>query len=190
MCGKNDSVRLFPQFIIKDFFGFFTIIGLLSLFTIFFFPNDLGHPDNYIRADSMVTPKHIIPEWYFLPFYAILRAIPNKLGGVVAMFFSILILFLLPILGKFRTKSCKFILVMQFFFWFFITDVLFLGILGACIVEQPYILISQLASIFYFSFFFLILPSLNLFEETIFENEDPDLFWGYEYLCLPIPKIK
>lgn len=62
VCGKNDSVRLFPQFIIKDFFGFFTIIGLLSLFTIFFFPNDLGHPDNYIRADSMVTPKHIIPE--------------------------------------------------------------------------------------------------------------------------------
>jgi len=96
--------------------GFFSIIGFLSILTVFYYPNALGHPDNYIRADSLVTPKHIVPEWYFLPFYAILRAIPNKLGGVLAMFFSILILFLLPFLGRFKTKSSKFIQVMQFFF--------------------------------------------------------------------------
>jgi ubiquinol-cytochrome c reductase cytochrome b subunit len=111
-----DSVKLYPQFIIKDFFGFFTIIGFLVLFTVYYYPNALGHPDNYIRADSLVTPKHIVPEWYFLPFYAILRAIPNKLGGVIAMFSSILILFLLPFLGRFKCKTSKFMVVMQFWF--------------------------------------------------------------------------
>jgi quinol-cytochrome oxidoreductase complex cytochrome b subunit len=80
------------------------------------YPNVLGHPDNYIRADSLVTPKHIVPEWYFLPFYAILRAIPDKFSGVVAMFGSILILFLLPFLGRFKTKSSKFFVLVQFFF--------------------------------------------------------------------------
>jgi len=93
ICGKVDSIRFYPKYITKDIFGFFLIVGSLSLITVFFFPNLLGHPDNYIRADALVTPKHIVPEWYFLPFYAILRAIPNKLGGVLAMFASIIILF-------------------------------------------------------------------------------------------------
>jgi quinol-cytochrome oxidoreductase complex cytochrome b subunit len=91
------------------------------------YPNVLGHPDNYIRADSLVTPKHIVPEWYFLPFYAILRAIPDKFIGVVAMFGSILILFFLPILGRFKAKSSKFFILSQMFFWFFVSNVLLLG---------------------------------------------------------------
>jgi quinol-cytochrome oxidoreductase complex cytochrome b subunit len=116
ICAKMDSVRFYPKFIVKDIFGFLGIIGFLSLMTVFMYPNILGHPDNYIRADALVTPQHIVPEWYFLPFYAILRAIPNKFGGVVAMFGSILILFLLPLLGRFESKSSKFLALVQCFF--------------------------------------------------------------------------
>jgi ubiquinol-cytochrome c reductase cytochrome b subunit len=129
------------------------------------YPNALGHPDNYIRADALVTPKHIVPEWYFLPFYAILRAIPDKFGGVVAMFGSILILFLLPLLGRFKSKSSKFVSLVQCFFWLFVGDVLLLGWLGACVVEQPYVIISQCATVFYFSYFFIILPFLGYIEQ-------------------------
>jgi quinol-cytochrome oxidoreductase complex cytochrome b subunit len=111
-----DSVRFYPKFLVKDIFGLFLIVGFLSLITIFLYPNDLGHPDNYIKANALVTPKHIVPEWYFLPFYAILRAVPDKFGGVVAMFSSILILFSLPLLGRFKSKSSKFLALAQFFF--------------------------------------------------------------------------
>ena len=153
ICGKIDVLKFYPKFITKDIFGFLAFIGFLALFTVFWYPNALGHPDNYIRADALVTPKHIVPEWYFLPFYAILRAIPDKLGGVLAMFGSILILFLLPYFASFKCKSSKFVTLVQFFFWCFVTDVLLLGWLGACVVEQPYVIISQLAAIFYFSYF-------------------------------------
>jgi ubiquinol-cytochrome c reductase cytochrome b subunit len=111
-----DSVRFYPKFLIKDIFGFLGIIGFLSLFTVFLYPNALGHPDNYVKADSLVTPAHIVPEWYFLPFYAILRAIPNKLGGVIAMFGSILILFIIPFMGTFKAKSSKFNYLTQFMY--------------------------------------------------------------------------
>jgi quinol-cytochrome oxidoreductase complex cytochrome b subunit len=111
-----DSVRFYPKFIVKDILGFLGIIGFLSLMTVFMNPNVLGHPDNYIAANSLVTPKHIVPEWYFLPFYAILRAIPDKFGGVVAMFGSILILFLLPLTGRFKSKSSRFLGLVQCFF--------------------------------------------------------------------------
>jgi quinol-cytochrome oxidoreductase complex cytochrome b subunit len=111
-----DVIRFYPKYIIKDIFGFFSIIGFLSILTVFFYPNALGHPDNYIKANALITPKHIVPEWYFLPFYAILRAIPNKLGGVLAMFLSILILFTLPFISSFKTKSSKFIKLTQFIY--------------------------------------------------------------------------
>ena len=179
--SKMDMIRFYPKYIIKDIFGFFSIIGLLSLFTVFFFPNALGHPDNYIRADALVTPKHIVPEWYFLPFYAILRAIPNKLGGVIAMFLSILILFILPFLGNFKTKTSKFIKLTQFLYWVFVANVFFLGVLGACIVEQPYIISSQICAIFYFSYFLLIIPILNYIDTQI-NNDDVNLFWGKHWL--------
>jgi quinol-cytochrome oxidoreductase complex cytochrome b subunit len=102
VCSKLDVVRFFPRFIIKDIFGILGIIGLLAALTVFFYPNVLGHPDNYQKADALITPKHIVPEWYFLSFYAILRAIPDKLGGVIAMFASILAL---VSLGGFYNKN-------------------------------------------------------------------------------------
>jgi len=165
ICAKIDSIRFYPKYISKDIFGFIVIVGLLSLITVFWFPNLLGHPDNYIRADALVTPKHIVPEWYFLPFYAILRAIPNKLGGVLAMFAAILILFFLPFFGDFDCKSPKFVDIAQFFFWSFVVNLILLGYLGACVVEQPFIIISQIAAIFYFSYFLLIIPILSLAEK-------------------------
>ena len=167
ICSKLDIIRFYPKFIIKDIAGFLALIGFLVLFTVFFLPNALGHPDNYIKANAMVTPPHIVPEFYFLPFYAILRAIPNKLLGVLAMFSAILILFFLPILGSFHCKSSKLVKLNQFFFWMFIFNFLLLGWLGSCIVEQPYVLISQISSIFYFSFFLVILPILSSFENKI-----------------------
>lgn len=108
-----------------------------------------------------------LTHWQFLPFYAILRAIPDKLGGVIGMFTAILILFFLPFLGNFKTKSNKFVKLSQIFFWLFISDVILLGWLGSCLVEQPYVIISQLASIFYFSYFILVLPFLSFLEKQI-----------------------
>lgn len=167
ICAKMDSVRFYPKFLIKDIFGFLGIIGFLSLFTVFLYPNALGHPDNYVKADSLVTPAHIVPEWYFLPFYAILRAIPNKLGGVIAMFGSILILFIIPFMGTFKAKSSKFNYLTQFMYWLFVSNILLLMWLGACVVEDPYILISQISTIFYFSYFLFFLPLLSWFESKV-----------------------
>jgi quinol-cytochrome oxidoreductase complex cytochrome b subunit len=115
ICSKIDKIELYPYFVNKDIFG---VTFLISGFTflIFFFPNYLGHPDNYIPANALSTPTHIVPEWYLLTFYAILRSIPNKLGGVIAMVLSILILVLLPITGHFKIKSPKFNPAHQFFF--------------------------------------------------------------------------
>ena len=96
----DDSIKFSTYFLVKDLFGFVCIL-FLFLFIVFFYPNLLGHPDNYIQANQLATPAHIVPEWYFLPFYAILRSIPNKLGGVLLMFGSIFILFILKIFGNF-----------------------------------------------------------------------------------------
>lgn len=166
ICSKIDVVRFYPKFITKDIFGFITFVGFLFLFIVFWYPNDLGHPDNYIRADALITPKHIVPEWYFLTFYAILRSIPDKLGGVIAMFSAIVILFFLPYVGKFTCKSSKFLKTSQFFFWCFVFNLIFLGWLGACVVEPPYILFSQLATVYYFAYFLVILPILSCIEKS------------------------
>ena len=166
-CSKLDMVTFYPYFLIKDIFGFFLFVGFLIWFTVFEFPNVLGHPDNYIKADVLVTPKHIVPEWYFLPFYAILRSIPNKLGGVVAMFFAILVLFLLPFLGRFNSKSSKFLKLSQFLFWCFICNFIFLGYLGSCLVEAPFVLLGQLSTVFYFLYLLVLIPFLSFFEKTV-----------------------
>ena len=167
LCSKIDNLKFYPKYISKDILGFLIFIGLLSLITVFWYPNLLGHSDNYIRADALLTPNSIVPEWYFLPFYAILRSIPNKLGGVLAMFISILILFSLPFLGNFDCKTHKFVSVSQFFFWLFIVNVIILGFLGSCVVEQPYVILSQLATIYYFSYFLIIIPILSVFEKKV-----------------------
>ena len=169
-----DSIRFYPKFISKDIFGFIVMIGSLSLITVFWYPNWLGDPDNYIRADALVTPNHIVPEWYFLPFYAILRAIPNKLGGVITMFFAIIILFFLPFLGDFNCTSPKIVEITQLLFWIFVMNIFLLVYLGACLVEQPYIIISQLSSILYFSYFLICIPILSFAEKIAYRVS----FWN------------
>jgi len=174
--SEIDYLRFYPKFIVKDIFGGLVFLVPLIIFTVFWYPNTLGHPDNYIRADALVTPKHIVPEWYFLPFYAILRSIPDKLLGVIAMFASIILLFFLPVLGKFKIKSLKFSKIGQFFFWCFVTDVFLLGWLGSRVAEQPYVIVSQLATIFYFSYFLVIIPMFSWSEKYTAKNR----VWNYK----------
>jgi len=152
-----DSIPFSPYFIVKDIIG--VIVALMGFaFFLFFFPNYAGHPDNYIEANPLVTPAHIVPEWYFLPFYAILRSIPDKLGGVVAMLCAILILVLLPFLVVSPVRSASFRPLYKFFFWWFVLDTFILGWIGGKPIKYPYYTIGQCATIFYFVYFLVLLP--------------------------------
>ncbi len=167
--GINSNVELipfYPYFYVKDLFSFLTLVSLFSFF-VFFMPNLLGHSDNYIPANSLSTPAHIVPEWYFLPFYAILRSIPDKLGGVVAMISSILILMLLPILNTSKVRSSKFRPIFSVAYWFLVSDFLILGWIGQKPVESPYIEIGMGATVFYFVFILILVPTIGLFEKKI-----------------------
>lgn len=165
--GSNiDKVPFHPYFTYKDIFGFF-VFGLFFAYFVYFEPNLLGHPDNYIPANPLVTPAHIVPEWYFLPFYAILRSIPSKLGGVIAMVGAILILLVLPFVHTSEVRSSSFRPIAKKVFWFFVADVLLLGWLGGKPVEEPYILIGQIATIFYFSYFVILTPLIGYIENIL-----------------------
>jgi len=149
-----DLIKFFPYFFYKDIVSLLVLLFVLT-FLIHFKPNMLSHPDNYIRANPLVTPKHIVPEWYFLPFYAILRTVPNKLGGVFLMISAIFILLILPFL------SSTLLLVppsmrglFRIFYWIFINNFLLLGWLGGQPVEEPYITLGQYTTLYYFSYFF------------------------------------
>jgi len=161
-----DNIPFYPYFYVKDLFAFFILILFFSFF-VFYYPNTLGHPDNYIPANPLVTPVHIVPEWYFLPFYAILRSIPDKLGGVLAMVGAIAAWFTLPILNTSEVRSTEFRPIFGFFYWFLIADFLLLGWIGQKPVEDPYILVGILATIFYFVFFFILVPSIGLVEKKL-----------------------
>jgi len=117
-------------------------------FFVFFYPNYLGHSDNYIPANALVTPAHIVPEWYFLPFYAILRSIPHKLGGVIAMIGALVGLLFLPFINYSEVKSTTFRPIMKFFFWVFVVCCLILGWIGQNVVEYPYVEIGQVCTVF------------------------------------------
>ena len=164
--SSSDKMPFFPYFYVKDLFGFLLLMTVFSYF-VFFHPNTLGHPDNYIPANPMVTPAHIVPEWYFLPFYAILRSIPHKLGGVIAMIAAILGLILLPYINTSEVRSSAFRPIFRKFYWLFVVDCLILGWIGQNVVEYPYIEIGQVATIFYFFFLFLLLPLLGKIESKI-----------------------
>jgi ubiquinol-cytochrome c reductase cytochrome b subunit len=167
--GINTNVDLivfYPYFYVKDLFAFLLFITFYSFF-VFFSPNALGHSDNYIPANPLVTPPHIVPEWYFLPFYAILRSIPNKLGGVVAMISAILVLLLIPVINFSSIRSSKFRPLYSSTYWFFISTFLILGWIGQKPVEDPYIKIGMVATILYFCFFLLIVPLLGFLESYL-----------------------
>jgi len=145
------------------------LVAFFSFF-VFFYPNALGHSDNYIPANPLVTPAHIVPEWYFLPFYAILRSIPDKLGGVAAMGGAILILLLLPIINTSEIRSSKFRPIFSVAYWFLVSDFLLLGWIGQKPVESPYIEIGMFATAFYFTFLLILVPLIGLLESYLIRN--------------------
>lgn len=163
--GPQDSIPFHPFYTIKDLFG---LSFALTIFfaVVFFAPDFLGHPDNYIPADPLKTPAHIVPEWYFLPFYAILRAIPDKLGGVIAMFSAIFVLFLLPWLDTSKVRSATFRPIYKILFWIFLIDAITLGWVGSKPAEGIYIIISRIATLYYFLHFLILLPLLGKFERN------------------------
>tara|TARA_B110001469_G_scaffold18395_1_gene18781 strand:+ start:305 stop:1468 length:1164 start_codon:yes stop_codon:yes gene_type:complete len=165
-----DKIDFYPYFYVKDLFGFMVFTVFFSYF-LFFDPNVLGHPDNYIAANPMVTPAHIVPEWYFLPYYAILRSIPDKLGGVIAMGASLVSLALLPLVNTSNVRSSFFRPFHRWSFWIWLGNAFILGWIGGNPVEDPYILIGQGATLVYFSYLFVGIPALGIIERVLIENK-------------------
>jgi ubiquinol-cytochrome c reductase cytochrome b/c1 subunit len=163
---KNDTLPFHPYYTIKDGFAL-SVFMLVFAAIVFYAPNSLGHPDNYIPANPLQTPPHIVPEWYFLPFYAILRAIPNKLIGVLALFSSIAILFFVPWLDSSKVRSTRYRPVYRWFFWAFVLDCIGLGYLGSQMPEGIYLTLSRLAAFYYFAYFLLVMPLLGRFEKPL-----------------------
>lgn len=166
--GNYDRITFAPYYLFKDLITIFIFIFVLSSF-VFFMSNVLGDSDNYIMANPMQTPAAIVPEWYLLPFYAILRSIPNKLLGVIAMFSAILAIMLLPVTDLGRSKGLQFRPLSKLAFWVFVVNFLILMKLGACHVETPFIELGQLSTALYFGFFVLIVPVVSLIENTLMD---------------------
>ena len=164
--GPQDTIPFHPYYTIKDTVG---IVVYLMVFAVlvFFMPNYLGHPDNYIPANPLSTPAHIVPEWYFLPYYAILRAVPDKLGGVILMFASILVWFALPWLDTSKVRSMKFRPVARILFFLWCISFATLMYCGGMPAEEPYVLISRLATAYYFAWFLVVLPLLGRLEKPL-----------------------
>nr|YP_009003664.1 cytochrome b [Carcharhinus sorrah]AHA03921.1 cytochrome b [Carcharhinus sorrah] len=161
-----DKISFHPYFSYKDLLGFFVMIFFLATLALFM-PNLLGDAENFIPANPLVTPPHIKPEWYFLFAYAILRSIPNKLGGVLALLFSIFILMLVPLLHTSKQRSTIFRPMTQIFFWLLVANSIILTWIGGQPVEQPFIMVGQIASISYFSLFLIIMPFTSWWENKI-----------------------
>lgn len=168
--SKTDTVPFTPHATAKDMFAMIVFLAVFAYF-VFYIPNYLGHPDNYTEANPLKTPAHIVPEWYYLPFYAILRAITfsigpidSKLGGVLAMFGSILVLFFVPWLDTSKVRSAVYRPWYKLFFWLFVADAIFLGWLGAKPAEGAYVVMAQIGTFYYFAFFIIIMPVLGLIE--------------------------
>nr|YP_009538115.1 cytochrome b [Athyma ranga]AYN60897.1 cytochrome b [Athyma ranga] len=163
-----DKIPFHPFFTFKDLIGFIILISILTLLSLIN-PYLLGDPDNFIPANPLVTPIHIQPEWYFLFAYAILRSIPNKLGGVIALVMSILILIILPFTFNKKIQGIQFYPLNQILFWFFIITIILLTWIGARSVESPYIITGQILTLIYFSYF-IINPILNKFWDKLIFN--------------------
>jgi len=161
--GPQDGLPFHPYFTIKDTFALGVFLMIFASF-VFFAPNYMGHPDNYIPANPLVTPAHIVPEWYFLPFYAILRAVPDKLGGVLAMFGSIAVLFVVPWLDTSKVRSANFRPIYRQFFWVLVVCCVVLGYAGQMPAEGIWLTIARVCAIYYFAHFLVILPLLGKLE--------------------------
>ncbi|MFM8745743.1 MAG: cytochrome bc complex cytochrome b subunit [Aestuariivirga sp.] len=161
--GSQDTLPFHPYYTMKDAFAI-VIFFMFYAMWVFFAPNYLGHAINYQEANPLVTPAHIVPEWYYLPFYAILRAVPDKLGGVIAMFGSILILFALPWLDTSKVRSGNYRPLFKGFFWIFVFVCIALGYLGSKPAEGLYVVFSRILTVYYFAHFLVILPLLGLLE--------------------------
>ncbi len=159
----SDSVPMSPYAVMKDIFALSMFIILFAWF-VFYVPDYLGHPDNYIEANPLSTPPHIVPEWYFLPYYAILRAIPDKLLGVVAMFASILILLFAPWLDTSRVRSAKYRPIYKWFFFLFLITVVALGYLGSKPPEGAYVFWARVFTAYYFLHFLVVMPIVGVIE--------------------------
>jgi ubiquinol-cytochrome c reductase cytochrome b subunit len=166
--SNADKIPMHPYYLFKDLVTIFLFFLLLALF-VFYMPNALGHSDNYIPANPMQTPPSIVPEWYLLPFYAILRSIPNKLLGVVGMLGSLLILLAMPILDTSRVRGSQFRPLMRFAFWAFVTDFFLLMYLGSQHAEEPFITVGAIATVFYFAWFVVVVPVVGIVENTLMD---------------------
>ena len=159
----SDSVPMAPHAVMKDTFALAVFVLLFAWF-VFYLPDYLGHADNYVEANPLSTPPHIVPEWYFLPYYAILRAIPNKLLGVIAMFSSIILLCFAPWLDTSRVRSAKYRPVYKWFFWLFIITVIALGYLGSKPPEGAYVMWARIFTAYYFMHFLIVMPIVGVME--------------------------
>ena len=173
--ANPDRLAFSPYYIFKDLITIFLFILLLSLF-VFFTPNFLGDSENYVMANPMQTPAAIVPEWYLLPFYAILRSIPNKLLGVIAMFFAILILLLMPINDLSKSRGIQFKPLSKIVFFLFIGNFLMLMGLGGKHVESPYIELGLISTAIYFIYFLITLPIFSILENSLLDfNKKVDI---------------
>lgn len=170
-----DKIGLYPYFYVKDLVAWVAFAIFFSIF-VYFYPNLLGHPDNYIPANPMSTPAHIVPEWYFLWVYAILRSIPNKLGGVAAIALVFISLLALPFLNSSQIRSSNFRPIYKKLFWLLLADCLLLGWIGQQPVEDPYIIIGQCASLFFFLYFLIFIPLIGRFEKFLIQFNNKPTF--------------
>jgi len=161
--SKEDTVKFYPYMLIKDTLAF-CVCGVVVSLVIFFGPNLMAEVDNYIPANPMMTPAHIVPNWYLAPFYAILRAIPDKLGGVALMFGALIVLFFLPWLDRSKTRSCSFRPIYKWFMMLFFINFFILSYVGLKPAEGLYLLIARIGLVYYFSFFLLITPFIHRIE--------------------------
>ncbi|NRA29758.1 MAG: cytochrome b, partial [Parvularculaceae bacterium] len=170
---KKDALPFHPYYTVKDGFAIILFMILFAIF-LFYMPNSLGHPDNYIPADPLVTPAHIVPEWYFLPFYAMLRAIDfdflfinSKLGGVLVMLGSILIWLVIPWLDRSKVRSMRYRPQAKWYFWAMVVAFVILGWLGQAPAEGGYVIAAKICTAYYFAYFLLVLPILSVRETPL-----------------------